>query len=168
MISLFDTRQVSRLFVALVVVVAAGSIVSGAALAQSDQPDWANELYEEMGPMVDRYNENVDADDAGVAGDQLKDENVNLVVSDANGTDASVSFHMNDQLQIEELSQGTRDDATMRMSTDRATMDTIIASDTPSSAFQSAITSGDISIDGIGAVNAVKWAIINVLVSIFG
>jgi len=167
------TTNFARVVVGLVVVVAAMGAVATPAAAQSDQPDWAVELFEDMGPMVGTYNENVDASDFGFVAGQLQGENVNLVVDDpANGTEASVSFTLDNDLRIQELELGTRDDATIQMSTDKATMDRIIASGNPSTEFKNAVLNDDITISGIGTVSQVKWAVINivggVLQGIFG
>lgn len=165
MISISNTF---RCLLAVAIVVASASMVVGPAVAQSDQPDWADELYSDLQPMVGVYNAEVDASDAGIAGDQLKGETVNLVVTAANGSQASASFRMDSELKIRDLAQGTRDDATMKMTTDRATMERIIESETPASSFQNALQNGDITIDGLGTVNAVKWVVINLLAGIFG
>lgn len=137
------------------------SVATAPVVAQSDQPDWAADMFDRMEPMVETYNENINADDAGIAGDQLKNEKVNLIVTDANGTTAEASFRLDGRLRMQELSEGTRDDATMKMSTDRETIERIIDANDPSSAFQTAITDDDISIDGLGSINAVKWVILN-------
>ncbi|MFC7026375.1 hypothetical protein ACFQJ5_16710 [Halomicroarcula sp. GCM10025324] len=152
---LLTTRSLTIIFVALGLTLAATP-----ALAQS-QPAWGNEMYEQMNPMVEKYNENIRADDLGVAAGQLKGEKVNLVITDTDGSQATTSFRMDDQLNIRDLKQGERDDATLKMSTDRATMEQIISADNPAIAFQNAIASGDIEMDGLGATSAVKWAAIN-------
>lgn len=158
----------SRILPLVVVFALVFGSAAGPVAAQSDQPEWGDEMYAELEAMVGVYNENVDASDLGVAGDQLQDERVNLVVTDANGTEATASFRMDGDLQIQELKQGTRDDATMKMTTDRETLTDIVESNDPSTAFRNAITGGDITIDGLGTVNAVKWVVINTIVSLFG
>ncbi len=162
-----NSSQSIRLLIATVVVVSVASFGVGPALAQSDQPGWADEMFGDFEGFVSTYNENVDASDLGIAADQLKNERVNLIVTDGDGTQGTASFRMNAQLQIQELEQGTRDDATLQMTTDRATIDRILGSNNPTNAFQNALTDGDIRIDGIGLINSVKWAVINVLASLF-
>ncbi len=162
-----SSSQSVRLLIATVVVVSVASFGVAPALAQSDQPAWADEMFGSFEGFVSTYNENVDASDLGIAADQLKNERVNLIVTDADGTQGTASFRMNAQLQIQELEQGTRDDATLKMTTDRATIDRILESNTPTTAFQNALMDGDIRIDGIGVINSLKWAVINVLASLF-
>jgi hypothetical protein len=167
------TADFTRVVVSLMLVVAAAGAVATPAVAQSDQPDWAVQMFEDMGPMVETYNANVDVSDFGFMAGQLQGEKVDLVVDDpANGTEASVSFTLDDDLRMQELAMGTRDDATIQMSTDKATMDRIIASATPATEFKNAVLDEDITISGIGTVSQVKWAVINivggVLQGIFG
>lgn len=144
--------------------VAVSAFAISPVVAQTDQPDWAADMLDRMVPMVDAYNENVNADDAGIAGDQLKKQKVNLIVTDeANGTTAEASFRLDGQLRMHDLRDSTRSDASMKMSTDRETMERIIEANDPSSAFQNAIAGDDITIDGLGPVNAVKWVVLNAI-----
>jgi len=162
-----------RILLSLAVVLATAGAVATPAAAQSDQPDWAVQMFEDMGPMVETYNENVDPDDFGFLAGQLQGEKVILVVDDpANGTEATVSFGMNDDLQMQELALGTRDDATIRMETDKATMDRIIAANDPVSELRTAIENDEVTVLGIGWWPAAKWTVVNtvadVLRGIFG
>ena len=158
------TTNLARILLSLAVVLATAGAVATPAAAQSDQPDWAVQMFEDMEPMVETYNDNVNPGDFGFLAGQLQGEKVNLVVDDpANGTEASVSFSMNDDLQMQELALGTRDDATIRMRTDKATMDRIIAANNPVSEFRLAVRDDDITISGIGTVSVVKWAVFNVV-----
>ncbi|MFA1609621.1 hypothetical protein [Halobellus rubicundus] len=136
-------------------------VTSGLAVGQSDQPEWADEAFAEFGGMVAVYNESITAVDLGVAGDQLENERVNLVVTDADGATATFSFRLDGQLRMTELDQGARSDATLRMSLDRETFDEIIAADNPAVVFRDAVAAGDIRLSGVGTTNAVKWVVIN-------
>jgi hypothetical protein len=154
------TRLIGVLLAVLVV-------TSGAAVAQSaDQPAWAAAAFAEYEGMVAVYNESITSVDVGVAGDQLSNERVNLVVTDADGATATMSFRMDSQLRMTELKLGERPDATLRMSTDRGTFDRIAAADNPAVAFRNAVASGDITFDGIGTTNAVKWVVINTVANL--
>lgn len=162
-----------RVLLSLAVVLATVGAVATPAAAQSDQPDWAVDMFDRMGPMVEKYNENVNPDNFGFLDGQLQGEKVNLVVDDpANNTEASVSFKLDNDLKMQELSLGTREDATIRMNTDKATMDRIIESNNPSSEFENAMTNDEITISGIGTLAALKWTVFsivgNVLRGIFG
>jgi hypothetical protein len=145
-------------------------VTSGVAVAQSDagsdQPAWADEAFAEYEGMVAVYNESITSVDLGTAGDQLANERVNLVVTDDDGATATISFRMDSQLRMIDLQQGARSDATLRMSTDRGTFDDILAADNPAVAFRNAVTSGDITFDGLGTTNAVKWVVINTVANL--
>ena len=138
-------------------------VTSGAAVAQSasDQPEWADEAFAEYEGMVAVYNESITEVDLGVAGSQLAGERVNLAVTDANGSTATFSFRMDSELRMTELEQGARSDATLRMSTDRETFQQVLNADNPAVALRNAVMNDDITFDGLGTANAVKWTVIN-------
>ena len=140
-------------------------VASGVAVAQSgsasDQPAWADEAFSEYEGMVAVYNESITSVNLGVGGDQLSNERVNLVVTDADGETATISFRMDGQLRMTELEQGPRSDATLRMSTDRETFERIVDADDPAVAFRAAVTNDQITFDGLGTTTAGKWVVIN-------
>jgi hypothetical protein len=145
-------------------------VTSGVVVAQSDtasdQPAWADAAFAEYEGMVAVYNESITAVDLGVAGEQLSGERVNFVVTDGDGETATFSFRMDDQLRMTELQQGARSDATLKMSTDRTTLNEVVTADNPAVAFRNAVAGGDITFDGLGTTNAVKWVVINTVASL--
>jgi hypothetical protein len=148
----------------IAVLVALLVVSSGVAVAQddgADQPEWADQAFEDYSGMVDVYNQQITSVDLGIAGDQLSGERVNFVVTDDDGETATFSFRMDNQLRMTELEQGPRSDATLRMSTDRETLERILDADNPAAAFRNAVTDGDVTFDGLGTTNAVKWVVIN-------
>lgn len=148
--------------IALVALLIAAALAAAPATAQqAQQPEWAEEAYENSTAMVETYNEKVDADALGAAGDQLKGETVNLYVEGPDGETATYAFEMQTDLQIDDLQRGTTDDATMKMTVDKSTYDRIIAADNPARTFRNAVQSGDIEIEGVGTVNSVKWGFFN-------
>jgi hypothetical protein len=162
-----DRTAFMRVVLSIMLVVAAVGVVATPVAAQSDQPDWAVEMFEDMQPMVETYNANVDPGDFGLLAGQLQGQNVNLVVDDpANGSEASVSFTLDDGLRMQEVELGPRDDATIRMDTDKATMDRIIASDAPETEFRTAVIDDDITISGVGAFAAIKWAVVTIVADV--
>ncbi|MFB6183561.1 MAG: hypothetical protein ABEI96_03315 [Haloarculaceae archaeon] len=153
------TGRIVVLLVAFSMIVSVGTV--GVA-AQSDQPDWADSLYQNAQSMVSTYNEQVTADDLGQAAGQLKGEKIDLVVTDRqSGETATFSFRMTEDLKIVELSKGPRDDATLKMTTTRATVERINGANHPGVAFRNAVKSRDIEIHGVTLVNKVKWGVIN-------
>jgi len=147
---------------ALLLAVAVALVASPVTAQATDQPDWAESAYENSSSMVDSYNDAVSASDLGPAADQLKGEVVNLRVEGDDGSTATFSFEVTDDHRIEGLQQGTRDDATLKMTVEKDAYERITSAEDPSAAFKSALRSGDVGISGIGAVNGVKWGAINV------
>ncbi|MFB6250575.1 MAG: hypothetical protein ABEI27_02625 [Halobellus sp.] len=154
-------KSQSRWIGALLALLVITSGVATAQSGQSSQPDWADKAYDEFSGMVATYNESITQVDLGIAGDQLSNERVNLVVTDADGETATFSFRMDNQLRMTELDQGPRSDATLRMSTDRETFNETLTADNPAAAFRDAVASGEIRFSGIGTGNAIKWTVIN-------
>lgn len=151
--------------IAVVFVVFSLTLASVPVVAQN-QASWADAMYDDLSPMVDRYNEKVEPSDFGFAASQLSGETVNLVVTDTDGSQATASFKMDDQMKIRDVAQGERSDATLKMSTDRATMERVTEADDPSEAFLDAILRDRISIDGIGLSHSAVWIVLNFAVDI--
>lgn len=122
------------------------------------EPAWILELYERLTSYIERYNRAVTGADLGAAQDQLSSEQVNLLVTADEGT-AVFSFRTDGQTRIRSFQRGPRDDASIRMETDRKTVERIEAADRPAQAFRDALVDDDISIRGLGTVNRVKWAV---------
>ena len=137
-----------------------------AAAAQSGQPAWADEMYADFDAMLPEYNEKISSGSSGsleIAKSYIGGERVNFVVTDSDGQTATFSFHMDEDLRLTEFEQGPRDDATLRMSTDRATVEEIMQSSSPDSAFYNAVLGGEIEMDGLGVISAIKTIGISIL-----
>jgi hypothetical protein len=160
MIGLPTVTRLVAIVLAGLLVVAGGTATT---VAQSGQAAWADDLYDEFDAMVPSYNDAVDPDDYGPLAGQLRGERVNMLVTDTDGSQAAASFRLDGDLRIQDQRPEHRTDATLKLSTDRGTMTAIFDSETPATAFQTAVADGDIRIDGIGPVNALKWLLINVV-----
>lgn len=125
----------------------------------STEPAWAASLYEQLGSYVDEYNQAVASTDLGLVGSQLQNEVVNLYVT-AEGGEAVFSFRTDGDNRIDGFRRGPDEDATVRMETDRPTVDRITESDAPVDEFRRAVLE-DVDIHGIGVVNAGKWWILD-------
>jgi uncharacterized Zn-binding protein involved in type VI secretion len=141
------------------IVTGAPTVLIGGGAAPAE-PEWASSLYERLSSYTDDYNARVGSVDLGPVAGQLASESVNLFVDTEDGT-ASFSFRTDATNRIETFERGDRDDATLRMETDRATVDRIADAESPVAAFRQAVADGDIRIHGLGPVNAVKWTILN-------
>jgi uncharacterized Zn-binding protein involved in type VI secretion len=121
----------------------------------STGPEWAASVYKKLASYVDEYNRAVTSADVGRVGGQLQNEVVNLAVT-TEGGEAVFSFRTDGQNRIHGLSRGPDEDATVRMETDRSTVDRIADADEPVPAFRRAVVE-DVEIHGIGLGNAAKW-----------
>jgi len=128
--------------------------------ATSAEPPWAASLYERLSSYVDAHNADVVDADLGAAAGQLQNETVNLYVS-ADGGEAAFSFRTDGKNRIEEFQRGSLEDATVRMETNRATVERLTDADAPVAAFRKAILEDDIRIRGIGTVNELKWRVLD-------
>ena len=161
-----DSSRFVALFAAVVVVAGAASGVGVA--QQADDDAWADTLYERLSGQVDTFNENVDDADLGVAGDQLAGHWVNLYVSDGNST-VVVSFYMDENNHISDVQRGAHPDATLKMTTDRETVESVLAAERPASAFRQAVVDGEVVIGGEQGkvVQQAKWTVINAVKGLF-
>jgi uncharacterized Zn-binding protein involved in type VI secretion len=141
------------------IVTGAPTVLIGGGAAPSE-PEWARSLYERLSTYTDDYNARVQSADLGPIEGQIAAETVNLFVDTEEGT-ASFSFRTDAATRVKAFERGDRDDATLRMETDRATVDRIADAESPVAAFRQAVADGDIRIHGLGPVNAVKWTILN-------
>ena len=160
-------RSIASVLLLGALLLVAVAFATGGAAAQSDQPAWADPMYQNASEMVPTYNDQVSEEDLGLAAGQLKGERINLVVTDnSRGETATVSFRMTEKLEIRELSKGDRDDATLRMTTSRSTVERISDSTSPGVSFRSAVMDEEIEISGLTTVNSVKWTAINTVRSV--
>lgn len=123
-------------------------------------PSWAESLFEQLVGVVPDANEAIAQADLGIAGDQLARERANLHVTH-DGAEAVFSFRTDADGRIREFAWGPRDDARLRIETDRATLDRLAAADDPVDAGWRAVRDGDVEIAGIGRFQAVKWTLFN-------
>jgi hypothetical protein len=145
--------QFAALAVAFVVLF---SSVGGVA-AQSNNPEWGQELYEQVEGMQDQYNANADQVDLGpvnLAG------TMNVYVNDGD-EQATYSFTMNEDNEITSMQQGLDPTAPRKITTTRATLERIANSDNPAAAFRSAVLSGEIDITGEDGelIETIKWEV---------
>jgi hypothetical protein len=147
----------------LIIVVAAllVSALAGGAVAQSDGDD----LYETLEEMVPAYNENAGAVDLGpvnLAG------TTNVYIADGS-SETVYSVTMDERNRITALDDSRSDDAVRKITTDRATLESIAAAADPAAAFRDAVANDDIVISGEDGqfVEGVKWTVINFVKGFF-
>lgn len=119
-------------------------------------------LYADLATLTERYNARVDARSTDRVGRQLRGEVVDFRVASGDGT-VTASFRIDETGRITELRAGSRADATLRMRTDAETVRRLARADDPVGAFRRAVADDDVRITGIGPVNWIKWAILDLL-----
>lgn len=155
MIHITYTRVAS---VALALLLVFSSV--GGVAAQSDNPEWGQELFEEVEGMQDKYNANADEVNlpVSIAG------TMNVYVNDGD-EQATYSFTMNADNEITSMQQGLDSDAPRKITTDRAVLQRIADSDNPAAAFRNAVMNDEIVISGEEGqtLEQIKWAVVNFL-----
>jgi hypothetical protein len=155
--------MIRRLLAITVVATLLVAASSPAVVAQSDD-EWQTGLYDQFASSAGAFNENIDNVSLGVAGGQLANHRVNLYVNDG-GEQLVASFYMDGDNHITDVQRGAHDDATLRMTADRDTVESILASQTPAADFRTAVEDDRIVIRGErgNPVEQVKWAVINII-----
>lgn len=125
-----------------------------------DTPDGA--VYATIERMVGAYNER--GDPAGLFGEQLRNERVNLYVDTPESTGV-VSFRVDENDRITQVRAGPRGDATLRMETDDRTVRRIADATDPAAALRDAAETDRVTVTGIGPLNQLKWTIVDLLSS---
>lgn len=118
-------------------------------------------FWTDMSTIAATYNEEDPA--LGLGGDLLTGNVVNFHVTDETGAEAVASFRLTGENRITDLRAGPRDDASIRLSTDRATFDRIAAADAPGRALVRAMESGEVRVDGRGFWNGIVWDVVTLV-----
>lgn len=137
------------------------SVLGGGAVAQVGEPTWADGTGAALERVVAGYNAAVDGVDVGPAARLVRDQRVTLTVTDTDGSSAQFSFRTDADLHVVDFGAGPRDDATVRMFTDPETVGRIAAAPDRAAAFESAVTAGDVRIEGVGLLNRAAWALVS-------
>ncbi|WP_277553433.1 hypothetical protein [Halobaculum limi] len=153
-------RTLTLVVASLVLIAGAGAPVA----AQSDRPDWSSEVFADLQTGFALYNDHSGDLDLGPLAGQLENKRVNLYISDG-GETAVYSFRMTGEGKIVDLRESAHDDASLRMETDRSTMEGIAGSSNPANAFADAVVNDDIVIKGEqgNVVAQITWGVLNVL-----
>lgn len=106
---------------------------------------------------LERVSAEAKNDDVGVAGTQFAGEVVNVHVRDR----GVYSVEFGENLGVEAFSGCGRDDATLEVETDGETVSEIQESNEPLGRVGRAYRDGDVSVEGVGVVNTVKWGVID-------
>lgn len=105
----------------------------------------------------ERLAEETSDEELGLGTGQLAGEVVTLDVADG----GVYSFEITEEFDIAAFRGCGREDATVRLETDRGTIDAFATADDPTRELLDAYRGDDLTVDGLGTVNAVKWTVVN-------
>lgn len=117
-------------------------------------------VYADVERLVAGYNRSV-AGETGVSG-RLAGEVVEFEVEDGGAT-AVASVRVDGDGRFTQLRAGRRGDVTVRLVTDRETLAKLAAADDTAGALRRAVANDEVTIHGVGPVNAIKWLVVDVL-----
>jgi hypothetical protein len=161
-------RRTTLLAVGLVLVaspLAVSYLDAGPPMVSETQPPWAEEYYSELSSSVETYNERANdlyeitiwgLDLARLEG-PVSGERVNIYITDEFGRTAVFSFRVTEQTRLVELAPRARTDATVRVLTDRVTVERLDDEYTKTRAAKRAYLDGNITVEGVGPANRAKW-----------
>lgn len=119
-------------------------------------------FYADAARLTERYNEAVGSGASDRIQRQLRAEVV-VMRAESGDQPLSVSFRIDENGRITELRPGERADATLLMRTDAETVRRLSRADEPVDAFRRAVASDDVRLSGIGPVNWIKWAVVDLV-----
>lgn len=142
----------TRIAVALVALLAVGLAVGPAAAAgQSTDADQSSDVNLES--VVDVYNHQV-GDVPDVIRDRFADERVEVVIEQPDGAEETYTAVTDDSARVVSLESGTTD-PTLRVTTDRGTVENIAQSNDTVGTAVDAYGSDRVDVEGVGIANAV-------------
>lgn len=109
---------------------------------------------DELTPLVDVYNENLDQVPGLVRG-QLSDQRIDVRIDAADG-EQRFAVSTDADGRITQLNEAVAEDPTVRVETDESTTCDVITSDDPAATFNQAYEDGSIEVTGVGITNQVK------------
>lgn len=135
----------------LVLLVSAADLSS----AQTEEPEWAADLFETLEAVVIEYNTARERGEIGFGERFVVGHQVALVVTDEDDAQAAYGFYLDAQGFITGLEPGEHPEATLRVLMSKATAETIGAADDPLAAFREGVRDGRIQIQGVGPANSI-------------
>lgn len=116
-------------------------------VAQDDQPEWADDVFDRLERAVEGYNAGLGPERRGVLERWLLAEaRVNLYVEGPDGGEVVASFRTDDSLRITHLQRGRLGNPTLRVRASRAAVERVAGADDPARAVDNEILNGRIRI----------------------
>ncbi|MBE0516739.1 MAG: hypothetical protein IBX41_05040 [Methanophagales archaeon] len=147
--------KVTPLFFAAFLVIAIFAGIAPSAVGINGESD----LFEELKPLVDIYNQNVDRIPFLLKG-PIADERIHAEISLNDGTVLILGITTDNEAKIMSFERGEISDPTIKAYTTENTVRSIMDSEDPVSAFQAALDTGAITYEGVGFVNKLKYGAI--------
>ena len=152
----------SVFFTAVLVIAVIGGIVPSAVGTNG-----GSDLFEEMKPLVDVYNQNV-ADIPDVIKSFIGEERVHAEISLNDGGVLILGITTDKDAKVIGFEKGEISDPTIKANTSENTVRIIINSGDPVSAFQDALNTGAITYKGVGLGNEIKVGLMKAALKIAG
>lgn len=166
-----STVPVVALVVVLVVGPVAGAVGPSPGVAvqeepgpEQDQPPWAEGLFRALQNATAAYNDRVDeVDTYGLSRNQLRNERVNLHVTDGNGSTANFTFRLGEEANVTSLEPGSHPDPTVRIRATRDAAERVAATDDELRVLGEALRADEVRVEGVGFANEVKWRLVTAI-----
>lgn len=133
---------------ALAVLFLVVGVAAGGAVAQADDPAWADEVHADLERGAATHNAWVEREEPSFVGDRFaENEHVTLTVSDEGDAAAVYSVHTDDEMRVTDVNRGPARDETMRAFASKPALEDVAQADNPAAAFGDAVASGDIRVE---------------------
>jgi hypothetical protein len=148
-------------FMAVLVIAVLGGIVPSAIGTNG-----GSDLFEEIEPLVEVYNENVE--DILVIKTVIGEERIHANISLNDGSVLTIGITTSKDAKVIGFEKGEIADPTIKANTTENTVRTIMNSSDPVSAFQDALNSGAITYEGVGLGGKIQISVIKIALKIAG
>jgi len=123
-----------------------------------------SDLFEEIEPLVDVYNQNVE--DIPVIKTVIGEERIHANISLNDGSVLTIGITTDKDAKVIGFEKGEIADPTIKANTTENTVRTIMNSSDPVSAFQDALNKGAITFEGVGLGNKIKIGVMKAALKI--
>ncbi|MFB6295619.1 MAG: hypothetical protein ABEH66_02105 [Halobacteriales archaeon] len=114
----------------LACIVLAVGLLAGSGAAQTDQPEWSDDILHRMESAAADYNSNIGTNEVGFLERYLlRNARVNLYVSDKSGSEAVFSFRTDEQLRVTDLRRAKHQNPTLQVRTSKEVVEEVSNAD---------------------------------------
>ncbi len=156
-------KYTSIFFTAVLIIAVFGGIVPSAVGTNGGSN---LNLFEEIKPLVEVYNQNVE--DIPVIKSFIGEERIHANISLNDGSALILAITTDKDAKVVSFTKGEISDPTIRANTSENTVRIIMNSSDPVSAFQDALNTGAITYGGVGLGNKIKVGVMKAALKIAG